>query len=259
MINLFNLKYIYTYAFKFTNNNNDRCYFSFVILLFVLTVYLSRYAPRTPTTPQRHLLFHPQSLSPAVTCDRSICPSPTPMFQHLCHAVAYWEKFLLDRSPTPGTDQENIASSTPNEEPDGSDVQPSGSSCFASASYPPISPARRMTVPSIRVLEYDTHQVVTLDPVYPSHTDLDDISQPENGVVADAEISASDSESEASAKEDQSEPITETPYVANENEILGTVSSNSAQFLIRIHIYNKIFTIHRTFFIKVFLNYFDLS
>ncbi|XP_011701305.1 PREDICTED: oxysterol-binding protein-related protein 8 isoform X3 [Wasmannia auropunctata] len=71
--------------------------------------------------------------------------------------------------------------------------------------------------------EYDdTRQVVTLDPVYTSHIDLDDISQPENGVVADAEISASDSESEASAKEDQSEPITETPYVANENEVLGT-------------------------------------
>ncbi|XP_072743844.1 oxysterol-binding protein-related protein 8 isoform X3 [Anoplolepis gracilipes] len=71
--------------------------------------------------------------------------------------------------------------------------------------------------------EYDTHQVVTLDPVYISHTDLDDISQPENGVAADAEISASDSESEASAKEDHStEPITETPYVSNENEVLGT-------------------------------------
>ncbi|KAL0133549.1 hypothetical protein PUN28_000938 [Cardiocondyla obscurior] len=71
--------------------------------------------------------------------------------------------------------------------------------------------------------EYDTRQVVTLDPVYTLHTDLDDISQPENGVVADAEISASDSESEASAKEDQSsEPITETPYVSNENEVLGT-------------------------------------
>ncbi|EGI65198.1 Oxysterol-binding protein-related protein 5 [Acromyrmex echinatior] len=187
-------------------------------------VYLSRYAPRTPTTPQRHLLFHSQSLSPAITRDRSICPSPTPMFQHLCHAVAYWEKFLLDRSPTPGTDQENIASSIPNEESDGGDAQPSGSSCFASAFHPPVSPAHRMIVPSIRVLEYDTRQVVTLDPVYPSHTDLDDISQPENGVVADAdaEISASDSESEASAKEDQSESITETPYVANENEILGT-------------------------------------
>ncbi|KYN02188.1 Oxysterol-binding protein-related protein 8 [Cyphomyrmex costatus] len=185
-------------------------------------VYLSRYAPRTPTTPQRRLLSFPQSFSPAITCDRSVCPSPTPMFQHLCHAVAYWEKLLLDRSPTPGIDQENIASLTPNEEPDGGDTQPSGSSCFASASHPPISPARRMTVPSVHVLEYDTRQVVTLDPVYTSHTDLDDISQPENGVVADAEISASDSESEASAKEDQSEPITETPYIANENEILGT-------------------------------------
>ncbi|XP_050465657.1 oxysterol-binding protein-related protein 8 isoform X3 [Cataglyphis hispanica] len=71
--------------------------------------------------------------------------------------------------------------------------------------------------------EYNTRQVVTLDPVYISRTDLDDISQPENGVAADAEISASDSESEASAKEDQlSEPITETPYVANEQEVLGT-------------------------------------
>lgn len=202
------------------------------ILLQILTVYLNRYAPRTPTTPQRRLLSFPQPLSSDITRDfKSGCPSPTPMFQHLCHAVVYWEKFLLDRSPTPGTDQENVASSIPTEEPDSGDNQPSGSSCFASASHPSISPARRMTVPSVHVLEYDTRQVVTLDPVYTSHTDLDDISQPENGVVADAEISASDSESEASAKEDQSsEPITETPYIANENEVLGTVSINSAQY-----------------------------
>ncbi|KAF3426460.1 hypothetical protein E2986_04590 [Frieseomelitta varia] len=51
--------------------------------------------------------------------------------------------------------------------------------------------------------------------------DLDDISQPENGVAADAEISASDSESEGSAKEDQQETINETPYAANEQEVLG--------------------------------------
>lgn len=152
------------------------------------------------------------------------------MFQHLCHAVVYWEKLLLDRSPTPGTDQENVASSILNEAPDNGDNQPSGSSCFASVSRAPISPAHRMTIPSVHVLEYDTRQVVTLDPVYTSRTDLDDISQPENGVAADAEISASDSESEASAKEDQaSEPITETPYVANESEVFGTVSINSAQ------------------------------
>lgn len=148
------------------------------------------------------------------------------MFQHLYHAVAYWEKQLLDQSPTPGTDQENVASSISVEEPDGADNRPSGFSCPALAPDPTISSARRMNIPSVHVLEYDTHQVVTLDPVYTSHTDLDDISQPENGVAADAEISASDSESEGSAKEDQSEPITETPYVSNENEVLGVVSTN---------------------------------
>lgn len=200
-------------------------------LLRIPTVHLSHYAPRTPTTPQKRLLSYPQSLSPTVTRDfRSVCPSPTPMFQNLYHAVAYWEKLLLDRSPTPGTDQENVASSILNEEPNCGDNQPSSSSCFASISRLPISPARRMTIPSVHVLEYDTRQVVTLDPVYTSRTDLDDISQPENGVAADAEISASDSESEASAKEDQSsEPITETPYVANESEVFGTVSIYSAQ------------------------------
>lgn len=153
------------------------------------------------------------------------------MFQHLYHAVAYWEKQLLDRSPTPRIDQENVTSSFSVEEPGGSDNQPSGFSRSSSAPHPAISSARRMTIPSVHVLEYDTHQVVTLDPVYTSHTDLDDISQPENGVAADAEISASDSESEVSAKEDQSEPITETPYVSNENEVLGAVSINCMQTL----------------------------
>ncbi|XP_046825196.1 oxysterol-binding protein-related protein 8 isoform X5 [Vespa crabro] len=70
--------------------------------------------------------------------------------------------------------------------------------------------------------EYKTHEVVTLEPVYASHTDLDDISQPENGVAADAEISASDSESEGSAKEDPLDTINETPYVSNESEVLGS-------------------------------------
>lgn len=189
-------------------------------------VDLNRYAPRTPTTPQRRLLSYPQTLSPSIIRDpRSVCPSPTPMFQQLYHAVAYWEKQLFERSSTPGTDQENAVSLISNEEPDNGDNQPSGSSELpASASHLPISPACCMTVPSVYVLEYNTRQVVTLDPVYISRTDLDDISQPENGVAADAEISASDSESETSAKEDQlSEPITETPYISNEKEVLGTV------------------------------------
>lgn len=152
------------------------------------------------------------------------------MFQQLYHAVAYWEKQLLERSSTPSIDQENVVSLTSNEKPDNDDNQPFGSSSLpTSVPHLPISHiAHCMTVPSVHVLEYDSPQVVTLDPVYISHTDLDDISQPENGVAADAEISASDSESEASAKEDQSsEPITETPYVSNENEVLGTVSVQS--------------------------------
>lgn len=208
------------------------CYFFFAtypnILLpcfFAPTVCLSRYVPRSPTTPQRRLLSCPQPLSPAITRDpRSVCPSPTPMFQHLYHAVAYWEKQLFDQSPIPGIDQENATSLISVEEPDSGDNQPSRFSHSASAPHPAISSARCMTIPSVHILEYDIHQVVTLDPVYTSHTDLDDISQPENGVAADAEISASDSESEVSAKEDQSEPITETPYVSNENEVLGAVS-----------------------------------
>ncbi|XP_020295201.1 oxysterol-binding protein-related protein 8 isoform X4 [Pseudomyrmex gracilis] len=80
-----------------------------------------------------------------------------------------------------------------------------------------------------------THETQWSEADYEKHFDdhdLDDISQPENGVAADAEISASDSESEASAKEDQdqcSEQITETPYVANENEVLGTAGEVVAE------------------------------
>ncbi|XP_077268083.1 oxysterol-binding protein-related protein 8 isoform X2 [Temnothorax americanus] len=87
-----------------------------------------------------------------------------------------------------------------------------------------------------RPLPHDTtttHETQWSEADYEKHFDdhdLDDISQPENGVAADAEISASDSESEASAKEDQStEPITETPYVANENEVLGTAGEVVAE------------------------------
>ncbi|XP_050577377.1 oxysterol-binding protein-related protein 8 isoform X1 [Bombus affinis] len=78
-----------------------------------------------------------------------------------------------------------------------------------------------------RALPHDTtttHETQWSEADYEKHFDehdLDDISQPENGVAADAEISASDSESEGSAKEDQQETINETLYIANEQEILG--------------------------------------
>ncbi|CAL7946821.1 unnamed protein product [Xylocopa violacea] len=168
-------------------------------------VCLSNYAPRSPTTPQRRLLSCPHSFTPSTANDpKSMCPSPTPMFQQLYHAVAYWDKQFRDTSPTPATDTEITLSSR-----------------FESSTTNLAPSVRRMTVPSVHVLEYEAPKVVTLDPMHSSHTDLDDISQPENGVAADAEISASDSESEGSAKEDQQETINETPYIANEQEILG--------------------------------------
>ncbi|XP_014468770.1 PREDICTED: oxysterol-binding protein-related protein 8 isoform X3 [Dinoponera quadriceps] len=86
-----------------------------------------------------------------------------------------------------------------------------------------------------RTLPHDTtttHETQWSEADYEKHFDdhdLDDISQPENGVAADAEISVSDSESEGSAKEDQSEPITETPYTSNENEVLGAAGEVVAE------------------------------
>lgn len=151
----------------------------------------------------------------------SICPSPTPMFEQLYHAVAYWDKQFRDKSPTLATDTEIILSSNSVDALSDGNIY---SHFESSSSKPILSCIRRMTVPSIHVLEYDT-PVVMLDPLHSSHIDLDDISQPENGVTADAEISASDSESEGSAKEDQQEAINETPYAANEQEVLGAVKN----------------------------------
>lgn len=151
----------------------------------------------------------------------SICPSPTPMFEQLYHAVAYWDKQFHDKSPTLATDTKIILSSNSVDALSDGNIY---SHFESSSSKPILSCIRRMTVPSIHVLEYDT-PVVMLDPLHSSHIDLDDISQPENGVTADAEISASDSESEGSAKEDQQEAINETPYAANEQEVLGAVKN----------------------------------
>ncbi|KAK0092849.1 hypothetical protein PV326_000457 [Microctonus aethiopoides] len=201
-------------------------------------INLNRYAPPTPTTPQRRLLsFPPPPLSPITTSDnKSICPSPTPVFQQLCHAVVYWEKQLLGKSPTRSIDRpiSQIAGETFDDDgtineknlyhiDDNIHTLPSSSLPYVSSSI------RRMTIPSIHVLECASpRQVVTLDPVRNPYTDLDDISQPENEVVADAEISATDSESEQSVKEEE-ENICETAYVANENEVLGTAGEVVAE------------------------------
>lgn len=143
------------------------------------------------------------------------------MFQQLYHAVAYWEKQLDARPLTPASDPENNLTSISREGSDTAD----GLSCPPSP-IPQVNPvplSRRLTIPSVHILEYETRHVVKLDPVFASHTDLDDISQPENGVVADAEISASDTESEPSVKEEEPDQIQETPYAVVENEVLGSV------------------------------------
>lgn len=173
------------------------------------------YAPPSPDTPQRRLLQYSDKLSTnKYQSAKSLCPSPTPMFQQLYHAVAYWEKQLEARTPTHDLlESEN-----------GSSLSRGGSETPENLSAPP-SPKilRRVTIPSVNILEYDTLKVVKLDPVFASHTDLDDISQPENGQVADVEISASDSESEPSVKEEEPDRIEETPYAVVENEVLGSV------------------------------------
>ncbi|XP_063988726.1 oxysterol-binding protein-related protein 8 isoform X11 [Diachasmimorpha longicaudata] len=98
-----------------------------------------------------------------------------------------------------------------------------------SASILPRSPQHDATTThETQWSEADYEKHFDHDPLDTQNTDLDDISQPENGVVADAEISASDSESEASVK-DEEEAICETPYVANENEFLGTAGEVVAE------------------------------
>lgn len=79
--------------------------------------------------------------------------------------------------------------------------------------------------------------VAKLDPLPsppPLALDLEDdrASQPENGMMAaDEGISPSETESEEEPKEEeQDQQIRETPYVANENEVLGTVSITSFFF-----------------------------
>ncbi|XP_044594529.1 oxysterol-binding protein-related protein 8 isoform X2 [Cotesia glomerata] len=198
-----------------------------------LQINLSRYIPPTPTTPQRRLLscppshYSPGNKSPA---SKSLCPSPTPVFQQLCHAVAYWEKHLIGKSTPPSIDNKNLSGSS-----DGEGLLSDNGSLYSrylspssSHLYGCCSPTRRMTIPSIHVLECQARRVVTLDPVRTLHTDLDDISQPENGVVADAEISGTDSDSEGSVKEEEI-TICETPYLANENEFLGSAGEVVAE------------------------------
>ena len=157
------------------------------------------------------------------------CPSPIPLSQHLHNVVTNWER-LVDHAVASTDASDHIV---PDNDPD----EPSASStvipCLGILNE---YPRRRMTVPSMHVPDCNTRRhVVTLDPMYGASltkTDLDDISQPENGLAGDAEITASDTDSEGSGKEEENDQIEETPYVANENEVLGSVRN----FVVNCHV-----------------------
>lgn len=185
---------------------------------------LSRLALSTPSSPGMRRASS-KSLASSSEADLpkslSVCPSATPMFNYLYHAIAHWERQLFHR-PSDGTNIDMCHSR--------SCERLSNSKSRARANGGRHSPEsvskvhRRMTVPSVRVLEYESN-VVTLDTtLYADSTDLDDISQPDNGMAADQDPeSPSDSDSDASNKDEEPENIVETNYSANENEVLGTV------------------------------------
>lgn len=56
--------------------------------------FLAKYIPPTPPPENRQSLIRPQTISRSVS--RSPCPSPTPLFQQLYHAVSHWERIMAD-------------------------------------------------------------------------------------------------------------------------------------------------------------------
>ncbi|XP_069687783.1 oxysterol-binding protein-related protein 8 isoform X3 [Periplaneta americana] len=165
----------------------------------------------SPTPTDIHLLPPVTGLSP--------CPSPTPFFQQLYHAVAYMEQELGD-SPS------HVCSSP---YPDSSqhDSRPCSAFSYNESPIHLASTSKHATECDILQVSVplsckssDSSQV-TLVPS-PDHTDLDDISQPDVGGVGDhlsgaEQGSLSDSESEASVKKEgqhemEGEPL-ETPYI----------------------------------------------
>ncbi|XP_058806824.1 oxysterol-binding protein-related protein 8 isoform X2 [Phymastichus coffea] len=169
---------------------------------------------------------------------RSLCPPSTPVFQQLYDAVGYWER-LLGASP-----QHDSVEATGPSLSSASESQLAEQAGQAAVGLEE-SARRRMTLPAdphnhLVTLDhalYDSLPVAATagdalgslgpsldDDVSTPTADLDDcISQPENGLAADHEMSPTDTESEEDNKEDaESREIKESVYQANENEILGS-------------------------------------
>lgn len=160
----------------------------------------------------------------------SPCPSPTPFFQQLYHAVAYMEQELSE-SPS-------HVCSGPNQDPWQHDLRthtafPFVDSPIHVASTPKHAAECGMAQVSVlSSCKGSRSPHVTVVPS-PHHTDLDDISQPDVGGAVDhlsgaEQGSMSESESEGSVKKEglhdvEGEPL-ETPYVHHgEVEEFGSV------------------------------------
>ena len=167
----------------------------------------------SPTPTDFHLQPPPPGMSP--------CPSPTPFFQQLYHAVAYMEQELgespahICNSPYPLHDLSRPLSPF---------------SYTESPAHKHADTAARVSVPQC-VVGSGTLQVNSVP--YPHHTDLDDISQPDIGGTCDhlsgaEQASLSETESEASVKKEglhdtEGEPL-ETPYLHHDEvEEFGSV------------------------------------
>lgn len=204
---------------------------------------LRNFCPKSPVAPHCKMLLSsaPGSLHipPPAPADfhlhppptgMSPCPSPTPFFQQLYHAVAYMER-ELNESPS-------HMCSSPHPDSLQHDLKTINAFCYADSPVHFASDSMHATecstvqvsVPSSCKGSYSPQ--VTVVPS-PHHTDLDDISQPDVGGGGDhlsgaEQGSMSESESEGSIKKEglhdaEGEPL-ETPYVhRDEVEEFGSV------------------------------------
>lgn len=176
----------------------------------------------TTASAEFRLQPHPAGMSP--------CPSPSPFFQQLYHAVAYMEQELSE-SPSHMCSSPHPCSSQ-------HDSRPCTSFSYTDSPIHLSSTSERgaecgtfhVSVPSS--CECSDSPQITLVPS-PHNTDLDDISQPDVGGVGDhlsgaEQGSLSESDSEASVKKEESheaegEPLETTYLHHGEVEEFGSV------------------------------------
>lgn len=181
----------------------------------------SRYGRPLSFKPQR-LMSYPQ------TGSYSLRHSPNPGPQHLGQVVSQWERLLKNTSIMASACEFSLDRDCDDDLTllDSPQTPISLQNKFLISSAGKRRPLDQLSLNLDPNHSLTDSQVVTLDPLHglSPTTDLDDMSQPENGVGNDEVVSATDSDSEEETKEDENaDVIKETEYVSNENEVLGTV------------------------------------